>query len=85
MAWWGIAMHAYVKSSLLEVDLFGLSASSYNKLEGFLHHIATDKNTKRGRKWMNRFKPFFDKAQLDIDGPDNKVYVLNHKGPHPDE
>ena len=81
----GIAMHAYVNSSLLEVDLFGLSASSYNKLEGPLHYIATNKNTKRGRKWTNRFKPFFDKAQLDIDGPDNKVYVPNHKGPHPDE
>lgn len=81
----GIAMHAYVKSSLLEVDLFGLSASSYNKLEGFLHHITTNKDTKRGRKWTNRFKSFFDKAQLDIDGPDNKVYVPNHKGPHPDE
>ena len=35
--------------------------------------------------WTNRFKPFLDKAQLDIDGPDNKVYVPNHKGPHPDE
>ena len=42
-------MHAYVKSSLLEVDLFGLSASSYNKLEGPLHHIATNKN-KREKK-----------------------------------
>ena len=37
-------MHAYVKSSLLEVDLFGLSASSYNKLEDSLHHIVTNKS-----------------------------------------
>jgi filamentous hemagglutinin len=49
-----------------------------------LHHIATNKNTKRGKKWTNRFKPFFDNAGLDMDGADNKVYVPGHKGPHPD-
>ena len=49
LAWWGIAMHAYVKGSLLEVNLFGLSARLYNKLEGSLHHIATNKNKREGK------------------------------------
>ena len=74
----------YVLNPNLWVDIFGLKKSSYSILSGPLHHIATNKNTKRGKKWTNKFKPFFDKAGLDMDGADNKVYVPGHKGPHPD-
>jgi RHS repeat-associated protein len=81
-----IGLYNYVNDVNIWVDIFGLSKSScYTKKDGPLHHIATNKNEKRGKKWTKRYKPFFDKAGLDMDGPENKVYVPGHKGPHPDD
>lgn len=78
-------LYGYVKDTNIWIDEFGLASSSYPNIGGPLHHIATNKNEKRGKKWTKKFKPFFDKAGLDMDGADNKVYVPGHKGPHPDD
>jgi RHS repeat-associated protein len=78
-------LYSYVKDTNIWIDEFGLASSSYPNIGGPLHHIATNKNEKRGKKWTNKFKPFFDNAGLDMDGADNKVYVPGHKGPHSDD
>ena len=78
-------LFTYVTDVNSFIDLFGLAKSAYTKKSGPLHHIATNKNTKRGKKWTNKYKPFFDNAGLSMDCPENKVYVPGHKGPHPDE
>jgi hypothetical protein len=56
------------------------------KLE--VHHIATVENSKstaRGGPWTQRFKKIFDKAGMSMEDPANKVPVVGHKGPHPEE
>jgi RHS repeat-associated protein len=52
-----------------------------------LHHIATAKNwlsDARGGPWSPRFAEIFEKAGLDLEALANKVYVLGHRGPHPE-
>jgi RHS repeat-associated protein len=67
-------LYGYVKNTNSWLDEFGLDC----------HHIATNKNEKSGKQWTKKFAPFFEKAGLDMDGPENKVNVPGHKGPHPD-
>ena len=53
-----------------------------------VHHIATvenEKSTLRGGPWTQRFKKIFDKAVMSMEDPANKVPVVGHKGPHPEE
>ena len=53
-----------------------------------VHHIATvenEKSTLRGGPWTQRFKKIFDKAGMSMEDPANKVPVVGHKGPHPEE
>lgn len=53
-----------------------------------VHHIATVENevsTARGGPWTPRFKKLFDKAGMSMEDPANKVELLGHKGPHPEE
>jgi RHS repeat-associated protein len=50
-----------------------------------LHHIATNKNSvsqARGGPWTPVFEPMFDRAGVNINGPENLVGVENHRGPH---
>lgn len=52
------------------------------------HHIATvenEKSTARGGPWTQRFRKLFDKAGVSMEDPANKVPVVGHKGPHPEE
>jgi RHS repeat-associated protein len=52
-----------------------------------IHHIATNKNSTSsagGGPWTPVFQPMFDRAGVDIDGPENKVGVEGHRGPHPE-
>ncbi|HYO70278.1 MAG TPA: AHH domain-containing protein, partial [Archangium sp.] len=58
------------------------------KLKPEVHHIATienEKSTLRGGPWTQRFKKIFDKAGISMEDPANKVPVVGHKGPHPEE
>ncbi|OJH39899.1 AHH domain-containing protein [Cystobacter ferrugineus] len=51
-----------------------------------VHHIATvenEKSTLRGGPWTQRFKRLFDKADMSMEAPANKVAIEGHKGPHP--
>lgn len=50
-----------------------------------LHHIFTNKNFIRGQQWSKKFEPLFEKAGYTLDDAINKIRVLGHKGPHPDE
>ncbi|MFY0575123.1 AHH domain-containing protein [Cystobacter fuscus] len=53
-----------------------------------VHHIATVENSKstlRGGPWTQRFKKIFDKSDMSMEDPANKVPVVGHKGPHPEE
>jgi hypothetical protein len=53
-----------------------------------VHHLATvenEKSTLRGGPWTQRFKKIFDKAGMSMEEPANKVPVVGHKGPHPEE
>jgi hypothetical protein len=53
-----------------------------------VHHIATvenEKSTRRGGPWTKRFKEIFAKAGMSMEDPANKVQLIGHKGPHPQE
>ncbi len=52
------------------------------------HHLATNKNDDseaRGGPWTPRFEKIFAKAGVDLDDDVNKVNLLGHFGPHPEE
>ena len=51
------------------------------------HHIATNKNSAaevRGGPWTPRFEKFFHQADIDMEHPANRIFVIGHKGPHPE-
>ncbi|WP_309888011.1 AHH domain-containing protein [Archangium sp.] len=52
------------------------------------HHLATNKNDDsdvRGGPWTPRFERIFAKAGVSLDDDANKVNLLGHFGPHPEE
>jgi hypothetical protein len=52
------------------------------------HHLATNKNDDsdvRGGPWTPRFERIFTKAGVSLDDDANKVNLLGHFGPHPEE
>ncbi|WP_257460113.1 AHH domain-containing protein [Archangium lipolyticum] len=52
------------------------------------HHLATNKNDDsnvRGGPWTPRFERIFAKAGMNLDDDANKVNLLGHFGPHPEE
>ena len=59
------------------------------KLAGFSwHHLATNKNSisdARGGPWTQRFEMIFARAAMSLEDAPNKVYLLGHTGPHPEE
>jgi RHS repeat-associated protein len=55
-------------------------------LEGADHHLSTDKFLMMEPYWTFYFEDIFRKGFLDLrTAPENLVWVLNHKGPHPEE
>ena len=54
-------------------------------LKGPLHHIFSNKNFIRGQQWSKKFEPLFEKAGYKLNDAINKIEVIGHKGPHPDE
>jgi len=64
------------------------AASSPVDAEGPEHHIATDKwdkATHSGGPWTPRFRELFARAGMSLNDPANKVRIIGHKGPHPEE
>ncbi|MFL5349649.1 MAG: AHH domain-containing protein [Hyalangium sp.] len=66
----------------------GLSgaASSPVDAEGPEHHIATDKwpdATRGGGPWTPKFQQIFDRAEMSLNDPANRVRINGHRGPHP--
>ncbi|MCX7723443.1 MAG: AHH domain-containing protein [Verrucomicrobiae bacterium] len=53
--------------------------------DGQIHHIATDKNWKRGAKWSRSFDDMFREAGMSLDDIANKLVLPGHKGPHPED
>ena len=52
------------------------------------HHLATNKNdtsTAQGGPWTPVFEEIFAKAGMNLDAPENRVYIKGHKGPHPED
>ncbi|ATB36382.1 putative lipoprotein [Cystobacter fuscus] len=52
------------------------------------HHLATNKNDEshvRGGPWTPRFEKLFARAGMGLDDDANKVNLLGHFGPHPEE
>jgi hypothetical protein len=60
-----------------------------SKLPGYSrHHLATNKNelsNAQGGPWTPVFQLLFDRAGLSLDDAANKVNLLGHQGPHPEE
>jgi RHS repeat-associated protein len=54
-------------------------------LKGPIHHIFTNKNFIRGQQWSKKFAPLFEKAGYKLNDAINKIEVIGHKGPHPEE
>lgn len=65
--------------------LFNKMPGKSQAIKEAIHHIFTNKNFKRGEKWSEKFVPLFEKAAYKLDDAINKVKVLGHKGPHPDD
>ncbi len=64
------------------------AASKPVEAEGPEHHIATNKNDvsdARGGPWTPLFEQIFRRAGMSLDDPANKIRVMGHKGPHPQE
>lgn len=59
------------------------------KLSGYSwHHLATNKNSisdARGGPWTKRFEVLFAKAGMSLEDAPNKIYLLGHAGPHPEQ
>jgi hypothetical protein len=57
----------------------------FNLLGYSWHHLATNKNRisdARGGPWTPSFELIFAKAGMSLEDAANKVYLLNHAGPH---
>ncbi|RFZ92853.1 hypothetical protein D0C36_15795 [Mucilaginibacter conchicola] len=65
--------------------LFNKAPGEYQALKEAIHHIFTNKNYKRGEQWSKKFEPLFQEAGYKLNDAINKVKVLGHRGPHPDE
>ncbi|WP_224361317.1 AHH domain-containing protein [Hyalangium versicolor] len=53
-----------------------------------IHHLATVENevsSARGGPWTQRFALIFARAGVSLEDPANKVTLLGHFGPHPEE
>ncbi len=52
------------------------------------HHLATNKNEtseRHGGPWTPLFEDIFAMAGMSLNAKENRVYLKNHQGPHPEE
>jgi len=64
---------------------FVIPEVSGKMLKGPMHHVFTNKNFIRGQQWSKKFAPMFEKAGYKLNDAINKIEVIGHKGPHPEE
>jgi len=65
----------------------GACREASDKGDAQSHHIATNKNDTselQGGPWTPRFEELFARAGMSLEDPANRVYLLNHQGPHPE-
>jgi RHS repeat-associated protein len=71
------------KGKKLIIKILCATAKALANHEAPVHHIATNKNYKRGMKWSQKYDDeVFGPAGLDLDHWANRVAVPGHKGPH---
>lgn len=74
--------------ALLEAGDAAKAIEKITDAKAQLHHICTDKNcisSLSGGPWTPEFQKMFDKAGLTLQNDLNKVLVVGHQGPHPQE
>ncbi|WPB77743.1 AHH domain-containing protein [Archangium violaceum] len=85
----GVLLMAGVAAGGTGASLRSACADGIFSLLGYSwHHLATNKNTisdTRGGPWTPVFERIFSKAGMTLDDPANKIYLLNHAGPHSEE
>nr|WP_076606237.1 AHH domain-containing protein [Cystobacter fuscus] len=77
-----------VKAAIKAARTTGGCREDNSKGDAPEHHIATDKNGKaevRGGPWTPQFEPLFERAGMSLNDPANKLFVIGHKGPHPEQ
>lgn len=85
----GVLLMAGVALGGMGASLRSACADGVFNLLGYSwHHLATNKNTisdTRGGPWTPVFERIFSKAGMTLEDAANKVYLLNHAGPHSEE
>jgi hypothetical protein len=85
----GVLLMAGVAAGGTGASLRSACADGVFKLLGYSwHHLATNKNTisdTRGGPWTPIFERVFAKAGMTLEDAANKLYLLNHAGPHSEE
>jgi hypothetical protein len=78
---------AAVSASVASARTTGACREASNKGDAQDHHIATNKNDKselQGGPWTPRFEELFARAGMSLEDPANRLYLINHQGPHPE-
>lgn len=82
----GVLLMAGVAGGGTGASLRSACADGVFKLPGYSwHHLATNKNTisdTRGGPWTPLFERLFAKAGMTLEDAANKIYLLDHAGPH---
>lgn len=85
----GVLLMAGVTAGGTGASLRSACADGVFNLLGYSwHHLATNKNTisdTRGGPWTPVFERIFSRAGMTLEDAANKVYLLNHAGPHSEE
>ncbi len=84
----GVLLMAGVATGAAGASLRSACSDGVLNLLGYTwHHLATNKNSisaLRGGPWTPLFEIIFAKAGMSLEDAANKVYLLNHAGPHPE-
>lgn len=85
----GVLLMAGVAMGGTGASLRSACSDGVFKLLGYSwHHLATNKNTisdTRGGPWTPIFKRVFARAGMTLEDAANKIYLLNHAGPHSEQ
>jgi hypothetical protein len=76
-----------ISAAVASARTTGSCRDASNKGDAQDHHIATNKNDKseiHGGPWTPRFEELFARAGVSLDDSVNRVYLINHQGPHPE-
>ncbi|OJH36830.1 AHH domain-containing protein [Cystobacter ferrugineus] len=77
-----------VKAAIKAARTTGGCREDNSKGDAPEHHVATNKNDiaeVRGGPWTPQFELLFEQAGMSLNDPANRLFVIDHKGPHPEE